>query len=770
MKRSVLLMSTAIALAVSAPAWAGEKTRPGFESVRPAARPQPVAPTPPTAPNADEFALIKLTPEIVASANGGAGVLVGVYDGLSDCRHTELAGRCTNTTMPGGTYRYYDNHGTHVAGTVAGKTWGVAPGASVANYAVFDDRRYAAGGTYLIDAWKNAASRGASIASMSFGCRGSALPYCFTAAEIQAMASSGLAGTLFVKAAGNDSLVFINENVAVNATDALTALSRTIFVGSVDVKGTISSFSNRPGETCLMYSGAAGCTDANKWKFHFLVAPGENIYASLPGTGSGYMSGTSMATPIVSGVAALMQAKWPTLKADPAGLANILFTTATDVGAVGVDGVYGWGLLNVTAAFQPVGGATVQSTSGETMDVSGASMTTGSTLSLASVLGGVTAYDKYGRDFQVGEVSSFGMYRHRLQSLAGTGARTAALGRQRDWADAFFAPSKQPQAWMGFGPQGAVLGSGFGLDQSLRAGVSMPVADGGSMSFRLTGSSNTRAELASDAALAPMSFFASSELLDQSAMFSLSRPTGKDSRLVMFAAVSGGTRINPDYQSARDDTQGFSDALEQGFSLQRTPREQAGVGLGFWTTADERTVVGVTASTYVQRHALYDISSDLDTFDKPAQVTSLGAAATREYGAWDLFAAAEATHIAAPDGAGPLRFTDAVLASGEAGVRRSNLLFDGKRRSDSLSMSLALAPRALSGSLQLDYFERTEDGLGRQAVNRDVAMSELTGETVRLQGAYTVRQGQRWSFGLAGGAAVAGEADVAMTSQLRLAF
>jgi hypothetical protein len=40
---------------------------------------------PSTNPNAQEWALISLTPTIVASAKGGAGVIVGVYDGLTDC-------------------------------------------------------------------------------------------------------------------------------------------------------------------------------------------------------------------------------------------------------------------------------------------------------------------------------------------------------------------------------------------------------------------------------------------------------------------------------------------------------------------------------------------------------------------------------------------------------------------------------------------------------------------------------------------------------------
>src|SRR5262245_4808445 len=72
-------------------------------------------------PNAQEWALINLQPTDVASANGGAGVIVGLFDGLTDCRHPDLTGRCTNTLISGGRYRFYDNHGTHTAGIIEGK-------------------------------------------------------------------------------------------------------------------------------------------------------------------------------------------------------------------------------------------------------------------------------------------------------------------------------------------------------------------------------------------------------------------------------------------------------------------------------------------------------------------------------------------------------------------------------------------------------------------------------------------------------------------------
>ena len=66
-----------------------------------------------------------------------------------------------------------------------------------------------------------------------------------------------------------------------------------------------------------------------------------------------WIGGTSSATPTVAGKAAIIKSKFPNLNG--AGLANLIKTTADDLGAPGVDEIYGHGKVNLTRALSPVG-------------------------------------------------------------------------------------------------------------------------------------------------------------------------------------------------------------------------------------------------------------------------------------------------------------------------------------------------------------------------------------------------------------------------------
>lgn len=192
-------------------------------------------------------------------------------------------------------------HGTHVAGIIgavrgAGNpVQGIAPGVRImAGRAVPDgDERDAD----VARAVRYAADNGAQIINMSFGKAWSP----GKEAVDSAMRYAANKGVLLVHAAGNDA----EDNDSIPSfpnrreTDG-SRIATWIEVGASSWKGTdmlATNFSNY-GRTTVD-----------------LFAPGEDILSTVPGGGVKRESGTSMAAPVVSGVAALLMAYFPTLSA-----------------------------------------------------------------------------------------------------------------------------------------------------------------------------------------------------------------------------------------------------------------------------------------------------------------------------------------------------------------------------------------------------------------------------------------------------------------------
>ena len=143
-------------------------------------------------------------------------------------------------------------------------------------------------------------------------------------------------GKVVVVNAGNE-----GGNEPTNTATKIPLLNGAgIIVGGHTVKGIIAGTSNRAGSL----------------KEHFLTA----LY-STEGTRT---VGNSFASARVAAVAAIIRSQNPQLS--NAQVTALLFSTATDAGAAGVDEVYGWGLLNKTRALNPVGDITVPT--GETSE------------------------------------------------------------------------------------------------------------------------------------------------------------------------------------------------------------------------------------------------------------------------------------------------------------------------------------------------------------------------------------------------------------------
>ncbi|MFZ1991255.1 MAG: S8 family serine peptidase, partial [Alphaproteobacteria bacterium] len=281
-------------------------------------------------------------------------VVVAILDGYADTRHVDLKGHETVTTVYSGFYSY-DNHATHVSGIIGAAqnsigVVGVDPFATLVSIPVFDRRGWVATdlGKKALD---KAASLGARVVNMSYG--STTAGAIFLSGELNLFrnynSSTPGKGMVLVRAGGNDGVNALNQAYAGNAA---VDLSNLLLVGSVDKNNVRSSFSNAPGNACIGGSqSACASPDSNAMMNFWLVAPGENIISDLPNNYVGLMSGTSMATPHVTAAAALVfqEALAGNTLLTPGQVAAILKRSADDLGAKGVDPVYGWGLLDVAA-------------------------------------------------------------------------------------------------------------------------------------------------------------------------------------------------------------------------------------------------------------------------------------------------------------------------------------------------------------------------------------------------------------------------------------
>jgi hypothetical protein len=336
---------------------------------------------------------------------------VAILDGTVDSTHPELAGRTTVLNVYSNTPLAPENHATHVAGIIGASLdgagiVGVNPYVGLLNIPVFAGRLWIAH-DHAKAALERAVAEGAVVANMSYGAGGAGRIF--------------IPGELDVIAGFNDSLVVVRAagNDGVNARDApydgtaASDLSHLLIVGSVNANGTIHTNSNRPGNACLSTSSDCNASDPAAMMNYFLVAPGVSVISTFAGGQYGTLTGTSMAVPHVAGAAALVyqQALAGNTLLSPTEIASILKQSATDLGASGVDPVYGWGLLNVPAALSPVGNlylATAETVDSGLQPMSESAFSSSSVLQASSgvesVLSGMVLMDEFKRPFALDDV------------------------------------------------------------------------------------------------------------------------------------------------------------------------------------------------------------------------------------------------------------------------------------------------------------------------------------------------------------------------------
>ena len=288
---------------------------------------------------------VNWSPALTQVQGAGSNTTIGLLDFTVKANADLLATISTS----GGISTYSNGHGTAVASLIVSAhdgvgVMGIAPRAEVVAYNPFD----ASGTANWTDITNGAImleKNDASIINASLGVPGYTLHPDWNTVLTNKGLKDARSNVVFVIAAGNDGITQTG-NVAWAKDNA-----KFLVVGSIDPNLNISSFSNRPGNVCLTDRGKCG---GDYLMNHFIVASGENILVANDAGSITRMTGTSFATPLVSGAIALLHDRWPWLADHPVDTINIITKSAKDLGAPGVDPVYGVGLLDVQASQSPL--------------------------------------------------------------------------------------------------------------------------------------------------------------------------------------------------------------------------------------------------------------------------------------------------------------------------------------------------------------------------------------------------------------------------------
>lgn len=272
-------------------------------------------------------------------ASTGANVVVAVLDTGIDNSHPDLAGQI----IPGPDFaegkdsKDVFGHGTHVAGIVAAKSnngtgvAGIAPGSKVLSIKVLD--KTGGGSIFAIaKGIKYAADYGVKnkchvVINMSLGGQSTFDPLNMLAGWYAARR-----GALLVAASGNN-------NAAVNSP---ARIKYFMAVGASDAKDQKAGFSCYGKELSLAAPGVNMMSTTPTYKVPLNDYGYSQEYAAL--------QGTSMATPVVSGIAALVWSRHPDWKAEQ--VREKLEKSVKDLGAPGRDEYFGFGRIDALAAVQ----------------------------------------------------------------------------------------------------------------------------------------------------------------------------------------------------------------------------------------------------------------------------------------------------------------------------------------------------------------------------------------------------------------------------------
>jgi len=252
----------------------------------------------------------------------GEGIRVGVIDTGTDVNHPDLKDRIAEyiNFSGDGTLQDLSGHGTHVCGIIAASyngtgVIGVAPKCKLYVAKAFNSDG-SGSSEAIADSLKWLISKKVHIINMSFA---SDKPSELIYTEIKKAYKNGI---ILVAAAGNDGT---DDSIGYPAK-----WDEVIAVTAVDFDMKLAGFSSSGKEVCI-------------------AAAGKEIYSTYPGGIYKKLSGTSMAAPMISGAAALLQGKAKRRFSrilTPREMELLLYMYADDYGKDGRDDRFGYGVFS----------------------------------------------------------------------------------------------------------------------------------------------------------------------------------------------------------------------------------------------------------------------------------------------------------------------------------------------------------------------------------------------------------------------------------------
>lgn len=280
------------------------------------------------------ISLVK-APAAWARGINGSGINVAILDtGITS--HPDLSIRGGVSFIPGSaSFNDLHGHGTHCAGIVAARNnnigvVGVAPNANLYAVKVLNDQ--GSGQTsWIIAGMEWCVRNRIKVASMSLG--GKSGPMTAYATAVKRCQDNGV--TVVVASGNSFGSAFPWVCAPANSVITGQVNASPIAVGAVDRACRIAPFSSRGGQS-------------SPWNQVSCVAPGVAVNSTFKANGYISMSGTSMACPHVAGLAALIIQRYPGIS--PYNVKRRINQTCSDLGAVGYDLTFGFGLINCDRA------------------------------------------------------------------------------------------------------------------------------------------------------------------------------------------------------------------------------------------------------------------------------------------------------------------------------------------------------------------------------------------------------------------------------------